>query len=144
MKRKLLRVLLILVCAALVLTGAAAGLSRAVWGRSLLASVYERILFRRFANDRTAEEEVARLEALRKDGERTYVLPQKTPFDVAIGQQQIGGTDCFVMNSRPDAALTVFYLHGGAFINNFNAYHWRLLNRLGQILYQLSYKGSPQ
>ena len=129
MKRKIIRIILALLLAGALLVLAAAAASRVVYGRSLRATAYEWVLRRRYASTRTAEEEIARLEKRRAAGEKPYALPENLRLRAPVAETAHDGMQVFTLN--PDAAgPTVVYLHGGAFINPFNAYQWRFMDRL--------------
>ena len=130
MKKKLIRIAIILPCAVIALGILASLLSHAVYGRTLRASVYEVVLRRRYANPRTPEEEVARLEAKRDKGEKPYALPDDLKFSVPIEAADRDGTQVFVLNGDAPRDVIALYLHGGAYINPFNAYQWRFMDRL--------------
>ena len=126
--KKWLKIPLVLLCAVLVLIVLAAGLSRVVYGRSLQASVYEVMLRRRFATDRTAESEIQRLEALRDEPEKTASLPKKVTLRSKVESREWNGMRVFALGGETDT--DVLYLHGGAYINGINAYQWRFMDDL--------------
>lgn len=127
--KRFIRCLALAAGVALVLLSGMAGLSRIVYGRSLRATLYEYNLRRRHAHPRAAEAEQARLEALREAPEPAYALPKALRFDAEIAVDEREGMQVFTLNPG-GGAVTVLYLHGGAYINNFNAYQWRFLDRL--------------
>lgn len=129
--KKLAKTLLILLGALALLLAAAAGLSRLVYGRSLRATVYEAILRRRYANPRTVEAEAERLNAKYEAGEKPYALPSSLRLRADVAESDFNGMQVFTLNGGGGAA-TVFYLHGGAYINPFNAYQWRFMDRLAR------------
>jgi len=127
--KKALRIAAIALVAALIVAGGAAALSHIVYGRSLKATAYELVLRRRFATDRTPEEEVRRLEAVRAAGETPYALPEGMKLRSPIAETDRAGMQVFTLN--PDGQGPVaLYLHGGAYVNPFNAYQWRFMDRL--------------
>lgn len=128
-KRKLLRALAIVAGAALLLAGGAVALSHIAWGRSLKASLYEIVLRRRFATKLTAETEVQRLEKKREAGEKRYALSDSLRLTSGVEESERAGMQVFTLNASDDAPI-VLYLHGGAYINTFNAYQWRFMDRL--------------
>ena len=138
MHKRILRPAGLCVAALVAMLALAAGLSHAIWHRSIQATVYERVLARRNATKRTADEEIARLEALRLAGESTYTLPKSLSFEVsvecAVYENPALGESMtyFILNSESQTTRMVFYLHGGAYIHNFNRYQWRFLNRLAR------------
>lgn len=138
MLKRILRGACACFAAILIVLALAATLSHAIWHRSLQATVYERVLAHRNATDRTAEEEIARLEALREAGESAYALPKSLNFDVSVESAAYDSpmTDesmaCFILNGDARPCRTVFYLHGGAYIHQFNRYQWRFMNRLAR------------
>ena len=130
--KKLVRILAVAVAAALLLAGGAVALSHIIYGRSLKASLYEYALRRRFATDRTAESEVARLEEKRKAGEKPYAIPAGLNIQSEVAQSERDGLQVFTLRAgreTPDAPI-LLYLHGGAYVNQFNAYQWKLMDRL--------------
>ena len=127
--KQVVRIAAVALCAAILLAGCAAALSRVVYGRSLRASLYEIALRWRFANHRTAEEEIARLEARRERGESTYAIPGDCRPKAEVIEDERHGMQVFTL---PGGETTVLYLHGGAFINRFSAEHWRFMDRLAR------------
>ena len=112
--KKTIRIVLIAAASLLALALCAVGLNRLVYGRSLRATLYEFRLRSRFATDRTAESEVRRLEARRQEAEPRAALPKNMAFSVPVEE---AGRD---------------YLHGGAYVNGFNAHQWRFMDRLAR------------
>ena len=129
--KKLLRAFGILMIAAIALAIGAAGLSRAVYGRSLRATLYEFRLRRQHAHPRAAEAENARLEALRHGAEPVRALPEDMAFDCEATVEQRRGMRLFTLNPGGGEA-TVLYLHGGAYVNGFNVHQWRFMNALAR------------
>lgn len=125
--KRILRIVSCLVLAALL---CCAGLSRLIYGRSLVATLYEFKLRRDFATDRTAESEIARLEARREAGEQPCILPKNMAFKSGIGESRRCGMQVFTLN--PGGEATALYLHGGAYINPFNIYQWRFMDKLAR------------
>ena len=130
-KKKLLRVLAIVAGTALLLAGGAVALSHIAWGRSLKASIYEIMLRRRFATTQTAETEIQRLEKKREMAEPCYALSDSLRKKYQIEESERMGMQVFTMNANANAPV-VLYLHGGAYINAFNAYQWRFMDRLAR------------
>ena len=129
--KKLLRIIAWVAGAALLLAGCAAALSHVVWGRSVKASLYEIVLRRHFATDRTAEDEVRRLEQKRAAGETPYELPAGLALQCDVEVSEREGMRLFTLNPGDGTPLVV-YLHGGAYVNQFNAYQWRFMDRLAR------------
>ena len=129
--KKHLRIMTVLLIAAAAALLCAVALSRAVYGRSLKATIYEIRLRMKHAHPRSAAEEDARLEALRRETEPAYRLPEDLRFAVGIDEAEWGGLRAFTLNPG-GGATTVLYLHGGAYVNSFNAHQWRFLDRLAQ------------
>ena len=128
--KKLLKAAACLFLALAVLAGGAAGLSRLVYGRSLRATLYEYRLRRAYAHPRTAEEEIARLEAKRAAGETPCRLPKGAVTRVSVRETELAGMQTFLLNADGRADAAVLYLHGGAYISHFNAHMWRFMDRL--------------
>ncbi len=129
--KRLLRIAAIVLVGLLALGLCAVGLNRLVYGRSLRATLYEFKLRRQFATDRTAESETGRLEALRQDPEPRAVLPKNVAFSVPIGEADREGMQVFTLNGGGNGPL-VLYLHGGAYVNGFNAHQCRFMDRLAR------------
>ena len=125
--KKYVRYPLLALCALAILAGLAAAGSHLMYGRSLKASVYEMLLRRRFATTRTAQSEIERLEARRTEPEPECRAPGGLASPVA--QRDRSGMRVFTLGEGNGGAL-VLYLHGGAYINSFNAYQWRFMDRL--------------
>ena len=123
------RLLTAVLAAAILLAAAAVSLPRIVYGRSLRATVYEMKLRRRYAHPRTAAEEDARLESRKQIPEASYEIPDHLSFDVPVSVGEFDGLRTFALNPEGGGAA-LMYLHGGAYINNFNAHQWKFLNRL--------------
>lgn len=119
-----------LLCAALALGAIAAGASYAIYGRSLRASLYEIWLRQHFSTERTAEEEIQRLKKKRSKGEKPAEAPEDVSFQTVLDQAEFQGMRVFRLNGGAEGGPLVVYLHGGAFINSFNSYQWRFMDRL--------------
>lgn len=126
-----LRIALIVAAASLALAAGVLVLNRAVYGRSLRATLYEFQLRRQYATDRTADEEIRRLEARRKKGEAPYVLPDSLSLDCDIEECDFDGMQVFTLNDSGKGPVAL-YLHGGAYVNGFNAHQWRFMDRLAR------------
>ena len=125
MKRRLLAILGTL----LTLTMLATALSLILYGRFPTATVYEWQLRRRFATDRTPEEEVERLKHRLKKSEPEAELPEDLSFRTPAQSRDYRGMKVFALNWEA-GETTVVYLHGGAYINSFNEYQWRFMDTL--------------
>lgn len=125
MKRRLLAVLGILLTLVLLSTA----LSLLIYGRFPTATVYEWLLRRRFATDRTPEEEIERLKKRREKAEPEAELPESLTFRTPVQSKRFHGMKVFALNWEAGDA-TVLYLHGGAYINSFNPYQWRFMDTL--------------
>ena len=129
--KKTIRIVLIAAASLLALALCAVGLNRLVYGRSLRATLYEFRLRSRFATDRTAESEVRRLEARRQEAEPRDALPKNMAFSVPVEEAVRDGLQRFTLNGGGSGPL-VLYLHGGAYVNGFNAHQWRFMDRLAR------------
>ena len=126
---KAFRIVAVAVASALALAACALGLNRVVYGRSLKATLYEYKLRRQFATDRTADAEIRRLEAKRTEPEPLAALPDS--LSVPAGEANRDGMQVFTLNGGGSGPL-VLYLHGGAYVNGFNAHQWRFMDRLAR------------
>lgn len=129
MMKRFIRAAALLGFVALALAGCGAGLSRLIYGRSLGATLYEYKLRRQHAHPRSAEAEDARLEALRDTAEPRYSMPADLQINAPVSADDREGMQCFTLNPG-GGAVTVLYLHGGAYVNGFNVHHWRFMDRL--------------
>ena len=126
---KAFRIIAIVAASALILAACILGLNRIVYGRSLKATLYEYRLRRQFATDRTADSEVRRLEARRLEPEPVAALPDG--LSVSAEEADRDGLQVFTLNGGGNGPL-VLYLHGGAYVNGFNAHQWRFMDRLAR------------
>ena len=126
---KVFRIIAIVAASALILAACILGLNRIVYGRSLKATLYEYRLRRQFATGRTADSEVRRLEARRLEPEPVAALPDG--LSVSAEETQRDGLRLFTLNGDGTGPL-VLYLHGGAYVNGFNAHQWRFMDRLAR------------
>lgn len=129
--KKPLKAVLCLLAAAIALAGIGLSLNRIAYGRSIQATIYEWKLRRRNAHPRTVEAETDWLEARRAAGETPYALPQGLQFHVDVAESESNGLRVFTLNSGGDGPI-VLYLHGGAYVHEFNAYQWRFMDRLAR------------
>ena len=129
--KKPLKVVLCLLIAAILLAGIALAMNRMVYGRSIQATIYEWKLRRRNAHPRTVAAETEWLEARRAEGETPYALPSGLEFHVDIAESDQNGMKVFTLNAGGDGPV-VLYLHGGAYVHEFNAYQWRFMDRLAR------------
>ena len=129
--KKPLRTVVIALISCLALALCAVGMNRIVYGRSLQATLYEYKLRRQFATDRTAESEIERLAARRSEPEPVAALPENLRFSVPVEEADRDGLRVFTLNAGGNGPL-VLYLHGGAYINGFNAHQWRFMDRLAR------------
>ena len=125
--RKPIRIALI----ALALAAAVPLLNRIVYGRSLRATLYEFSLRRQFATQRTAEEEIRRMKDKRAKGEKPYALPDDLSFSRPIEAYAFHGMQVFTLNGEGNGPVAL-YLHGGAYVNGFNAHQWQFMDRLAR------------
>jgi len=123
------RIIAFSIIAILTLAACALGLNRIVYGRSLKATLYEYKLRRQFATDRTAEAEIQRLESKRTEAEPVAALPDN--LGVPAEEANRDGMQVFTLNGDGTGPL-VLYLHGGAYVNGFNAHQWRFMDRLAR------------
>ena len=132
MKSKIVHAALAAVIALAVVAILAVGLSWLVYGRSLRASLYELSLRRRFATKRTAQTETERLEKLRGEPEKLSAPPSNLRADTELAQFEREGMTVYALNGHAGGDAVVLYLHGGAYINSFNAYQWQLMERVAR------------
>lgn len=111
---------------------AAAGLSRAVYGRSLIATIAEQKIRRggtkRLLSDPAACQ--AHIEKLTAESGKTYCLPSSVQFHVEVRESSEAGMQVFFLNENAPSDTLIFYLPGGAYINDPIPEHWRLCDTL--------------
>ena len=71
------------------------------------------------------------LESAEKN-DRRYTIPSSVTLKVSIDEEMIDGYQVFHLNRRPINDRAVIYLHGGCFINQPIADHWKFLNTIAQ------------
>lgn len=79
--------------------------------------VNERIVFR-YLNDTETDKSI-------------YVIPNRLQFPRPVTSRIAAGMQVFEMDPD-DSQVTVFYIHGGAYVKTFTTHHWRFLSKLAR------------
>lgn len=80
--------------------------------------VNEKIVFR-YLNDTETDKSI-------------YIIPNRIKFPRPVTSRIASGMQVFEMDSEDDSPLTVFYIHGGAYVKTFTTHHWRFLAKLAR------------
>ena len=104
--------------------------SHAVYHRSDMATIVE-LYFRVIGTkDKFADaDKCAEYIEERRDAE-AYTLDVKLSSDVS--ESVVNGNTVYRLSPADSPDMTVLYLHGGAYINDASAYHWKLCDKLVQ------------
>lgn len=62
-----------------------------------------------------------------KTDKSTIKLPEGVKFPREMRQYRVGNMQVFHMEAQDDAAPIVLYIHGGAYLNNFETLHWKAM-----------------
>lgn len=65
-----------------------------------------------------------------KTDKSTIKLPEGVNFLREMRQYRVGNMQVFHMEAQDDAAPIVLYIHGGAYLNNFETLHWKAMAEL--------------
>ena len=118
LRRCLAAVLAILVLAA----GAFWFYCRMINGRSFMAGVVDLVLTLQHRSDKFSDPEVCELYIAEKaEDNREPVEEEKTKFGISLREERLEPLQAFIYNDQEHPAQTVFYFHGGAYINQPNA-----------------------
>lgn len=137
MKRKIfVRILLIVVLVIVILLLLLLGVSRLYYGRSIMATVAE--LWLRIGGNKAIFTDPERcqsyIEAKAETNLEPYVIPESVSFDVTVEERQEQGMQVFFLNEQSQSDTLIFYIHGGAYINNPSSQQWKLCNRISKDL----------
>ena len=130
---KAFRVIGIILAVALVLFAGFSIISHTVYHRSNMATAAE-LLFRiqgtkdKFSDPQKAAEYIAE----RAEAEE-YIL-DASKLKSSVSETQVNGSRVYTLTSTDAPEYLVLYLHGGAYINDASAYHWKLCDRLAREL----------
>ena len=98
-----------------------------MYKRSVRATISEYIISLAI-KEVTEEEAIEELENRRISGDVKYQLDYK--FDYPIEEKEEYGMQVYYLNEQEKPKNTIIYLHGGAYVNQPNKYHWKFLNKL--------------
>ena len=108
--------------------------SRLHYKRSVLSTLGE-CLIRSSKTKRkivTPEQAAAYVEKAGKENLVPYQIPQCVKFRVSVCERQEHGMQVFHLNEESQSDTLIFYLHGGAYLNNPLKYHFKLCNQLAR------------
>ncbi|GAB3042883.1 alpha/beta hydrolase fold domain-containing protein [Virgibacillus ainsalahensis] len=103
--------------------------------RSLQSKIVERLLLRRgskekFVNEKQLE---AFMEQKRNENDKPYILPEHIHQKFDLKKRILNGMDCYVYNlGNASSEKQILYLHGGAYVNQPLAYHWKFLGKIAK------------
>lgn len=128
------RLWIILVSIALAVTflgGLSVGLSHAIYGRSLAATVY---MWKKAAAKKewTYEQEIQRLESVKAAPEATYQLQKNFKFSCGHIVKEEAGMQVYYINSSTKSDLVLFFIHGGAYVAEASKGQWALLDTIAK------------
>ena len=98
-----------------------------MYKRSVRATISEYIISIAI-KEVTEEEAIEELENRRISGDVKYQLDYK--FDYPIEEKEEYGMQVYYLNEQEKPKNAIIYLHGGAYVNQPNKYHWKFLNKL--------------
>jgi len=129
---KALRIVGIVLVVLVVLFVSFTVVSHAVYHRSNMATAAE-LLFRVQGTKKkfSDPEKCADFIEERREAEE-YELTVKLKSDVS--ESEVNGNRVYTLSSSDAPEYLVLYLHGGAYINDASAYHWKLCDRLAREL----------
>ena len=108
--------------------------SRLHFGRSVLSTLGECLIRtsktkKKVNNSKLATEYVERAG---KENLAPYQVPKSVKFHVSVEERQEQGMQVFHLNRESASDTLVFYLHGGAYLNNPLSLHFKLCDQLAK------------
>ena len=67
-----------------------------------------------------------------ESNDRRYTIPSTVTLKVGVTEEMLEGRQLFCLNRRPINDRAVIYIHGGCFINQPTADHWKFLDTIAQ------------
>ena len=64
--------------------------------------------------------------------DRRYTIPSSVSLKSTVGEEIVDGRQVFHVNQRPINDRVVIYLHGGCFLNQPTADHWKFIDTIAQ------------
>ena len=129
LKGKAIKVISVISVVVMLLFGVATIVSRAMFNRSLMASVAT-VFMKCTKNDASYDDEVARFEKMKTTYEEVYSLPKSVQFDTNWEVRDEAGMQTYYLNLDAKSGKTVFFIHGGGYVSQPNQQHWEFLNKL--------------
>ena len=132
MKKKLILWTVGVVFAALLLLVLLAPtLSRAIWGRSLEATLFSWQFHKGAYTTEDAFREY--LAGRREENAADYRIPPDVEFTVSVGEYQSNGMQVFMLNGSPETEeRIIWYFPGGSYIDPPRGVQWEFLNALAE------------
>lgn len=78
----------------------------------------------------TSEQAAAYVEKTGRENLSPYQIPKSVKFSVPLCERQEHGMQVFHLNGESASDTLVFYLHGGAYLNNPLSFHFKLCNQI--------------
>lgn len=64
--------------------------------------------------------------------DRRYTIPSSVTIKVSVDEEMVGGFQVFHLNRRPINDRAIIYLHGGCFLTQPIAEHWKFMDTIAQ------------
>ena len=76
------------------------------------------------------ESEIKRLNKIKRQGEKEYNIPKFVTFHSTLEKTTYNGMVVYTLNGKSKVKKTIFYFHGGGYINQPLSFHWRFVDKL--------------
>lgn len=127
MKKKLLILIAAVVLVLAILLGGFPLLSQLVYHRSQAATILAWQFHKNAYTTQEAFDEY--LAEKREENQARYTVPEDVSFTVSVSECEQAGMQVFILNeAAADQGRVIFYLHGGSYIDQPTATHWKFAN----------------
>lgn len=111
-------------------------ISHGIYGRSNLSTANE-ICYRMTGGGKKLLKDMVMLDnAILESADandRRYTIPSSVTLEVSVSEEIVDGCQVFHLNRRPINDRVVIYLHGGCYINQPLAEHWKFVETIAQL-----------
>lgn len=132
-KKKTVKIVSIILAAAIILTAGFTVISHAVWHRSGMATLVE-INFRISGRDQIYADAQKNTEYIAKRANAEEYTLNTFGMKSAVSEESENGNKVYRLSKSEKSDYCILYLHGGAYINDPLSYHRNLCDKLAQEL----------
>ena len=97
--------------------------------KSLMANFVEQLVQLRYRK-KSPEEVEEFLNKKSQHSKQQYSLPIYLRFKCDITEKDMDNQPVYYLNESSDSDTVIIYLHGGAFVDEITAFHWKMIDRI--------------